>query len=409
MKQHLIIKTNRSFGQRIVAVGIVIIGVLFWLISSPDYIPASYQMPYTVTVSTANTEISGLGVIYPKDRNIISAPVSGYVKDLHLRLGQKISQGDVLLKLVNEELEQEYANSLYDYQNVQASVAIKQAELQERSFQLQSQLKRAEAEFHKQKLELEAKRTLSASGVVSSIQFRQAELSTSQAEAESGLLQKQLDNFEHSKTQQTQALQGQLEAAKHRNMYLKERLSQLTFYAEQDAIISKLELSRGQSVQQGQQLLEWIEQSKLVALINLPQHTATQIKPGLSAKVNTPFGPVSGKVSYINPVVKSGAYQVELQLEQHQLPLAVDQDIEAIIYTEETKTRLVVNKPFGFKHDSWKVFLKQGNTAKLITLSVTQQDDSVLFLDNSLSAGDTLWFVPAQLANGDELRIPDAS
>lgn len=410
MKQYLVTRSrvSKAFIISVFSAATCLV-LVFWFLQQPTLIPENYSTGFTVTELTENAEISGLGVIYPREKTIISAPVAGYVKQLHLRQGQLVKQGDLLLELANDELQQELTNSRYDFQNVQANVAIKTVELEERSFQLQTQLTRAEAEYEKQKLELDARRTLLASGVVSSIQFQQSELSARQAEAEVILLKKQLKNFSVGKNEQLQALQSQLIAAKHRTDYLQQRLSQLSFFAEKDATISKLELSRGQSVQQGQELLEWIEREQLIARINLPQHTAGQIRSGLNATVNTPFGPVSAVVSYINPVVKAGAYQVELELKPHELPLAVDQDVEAFIQTDDKRTRLVVNKPYGFQKDDWKVYLKKGNQATLINLNIAQQNQDTLFLDSSLSAGDTLWFIPAQLANNEVLRLPDAS
>jgi HlyD family secretion protein len=409
MKQYLVVKQRKNKVLLFTISGGIFIALLLWWLQQPGSIPSGHRNAYFVTEITASSQISGMGVIYPKHKTIISAPVSGYVTQLNVRQGQQVKQGDLLLVLENDELQQDYANSQFDYQNVQASIAIKTAELQERSFQLQNQLTRAKTEYEKQKLELDARRTLVASGVVSSIQFRQAELSASQAETEVALLTKQLDSFNHNIEQQQQALQSQLNAAKQRTAYLQQRIDQLSFYAERDAIISKLPLDRGQSVQQGQQLLEWLEQNQLLARVQLPQHTAGQIRLGLAAKVNTPFGPVAASVSYINPVVKAGAYQAELSLQPHQLPLAIDQDIEAVIDTGDIKTRLIVNKPYGFSSEGWKVYLKKQNRAELINLSVRQQTEDTLFLDNSLAAGNTLWFIPAQLVNSKVLRLPDAS
>ena len=410
MQQFLITKQPNKLRKLLLPAVLGCLAVSAWFFLKPATLSADQYLLQQVKAGEMTQQMTGLGVIHPRQKNVISAPVNAHVTEINVRSGQKVVKTEKLFSLANYELEQEYEKSKYDLVHAQANVAVRAAELKERSYQLQSQLDRARAEYQKLKLELDARRVLLQSGIVSKIHFMQSELSAEQANSEVGSLTQQLASFRQSHTQQLEALQSQLKASQQRTAFLKSQIEKLHFYAEADGIVNQLNLNKGQSVQQGQLLMELVETEHLVARVQLPQHSAQWVQTGQKAIVKSTFGEIEAVIEHIDPIIRNGALQVDLKLAQHSLPLAVDQDIEAFIFGSQKKQGFVVNRPSEFKNDgSWKTYIKRGDRLVQISLTIDDRDQTVLFIQNSVTAGDQLVFMPASLAQQQEYRIHDDS
>lgn len=158
--------------------------------------------------------------------------------------------------------------------------------------------------------------------------------------------------------------------------------------------LQELPVKLGQSVHQGQQLVQLGGKDKLIALVKVPQGIADNVVQGMLAKVNTRGGIADAVVSRINPTVDQGNIEIELQLigtlpSNAKPELNIEASIELaqlkdVLYLPLT-ARLQANKQY-------QLYLLQpnGTQATLSTLHFGQISNQYIELKHGASLGQTI-------------------
>jgi HlyD family secretion protein len=381
---------------------LIVLLVGYFQFSNGDEIPAEFNLPQKITLQKNVRQITGLGKVVPRNQLYIAAPENGQVVAVFVRQGQKIQEGDPIVRINNLSLQRETKVASYELANIASDVELKKIELGIMRYQLEAGLSDAETELQIQQLALDANGLLVESGIVSKIKFAQEKMSLKRAELNVTSKQKQLELFDKSYSQQINALNQKVNAGREKKQFFDERIEALTLFADKASIVRNLNLQIGQTVNQGQNLVELIDDTNLIAEIQIPQYSVDHVAIGDLTKIITPNGKLNAKVEYIDSVIRNGAATVYIAF-QDAVPswIKIDQSIEVLIDTHNEEMVSTLEKPSAFEqYDSWTVYRATGqNTIVKTNISVAVNTDNRLTLSSSRPEGETVFLFPSQYAN----------
>jgi HlyD family secretion protein len=398
-------KKNPNSKKTILMVGASVLAILlvgYFQFSNSDEIPAEFYNPQKITLQKNVRKITGLGKVVPRNLLFVSAPEDGQVVEVFIRQGQKIQEGEPIVRISNLNLQRETKVASYELANIESDVELKKSELGIMRYQLEAGLSDAETELEIQQLALDANGLLVASGIVSKVKFAQEKMSLKRAELNVSSKQKQLVLFDKSYTQQIRALNQKVNAGREKKQFFDERIEALTLFAEETSTVRNLNLQIGQTITQGQNLVELIENHNLIAEVQIPQYSVDFVAIGDSAQVTTPNGKLDAKIEYIDSVIRNGAATVYIAFQQT-LPswIKIDQSIEVLINTHNEQMVSTLEIPNSFdQFDSWTVYSATSqNTIVKTNISVAINTDNRLTLTPSRPEGETVFLLPTQYAN----------
>lgn len=408
MEEYLIVKQKKKAPFIIGALLLLIaLAYLIKLALFSDGIPARYLKPILVTKISSPNVLKGIGTIEPTQRELLSAPLKGNIKALTIREGQAIKKGQVLAKLTNYELEQDIHNASYEQLNLESQVAIDKSNLTIKLSQIKVDLSKAQMALQQQSLELNANKVLLEQGIISAIRFKQSEMLYKQSELEVNAKNDELGLFKDAFDQQLIALDNKVNIAKNKLSYLQRRQEQLTLTANFDGTVSQNLAKLGQAVTQGQSLFELIETDNLLAKIQVPQYSSTQLKIGQKADIVTPSGTIAAKVDYIDTVIRNGAINVFLVLNAPPPSwLRSSQAIEAHIYLEKSLLVQNIPKPNDFdSHSQWKIYEVTPSSKAILThINYKSSERDTLSFNEPLKSNYVL-LLPADYATENDFDL----
>ncbi|MBB1403002.1 efflux RND transporter periplasmic adaptor subunit [Pseudoalteromonas sp. SG45-1] len=410
MEEYLIVKQKSRYPIAIAALLLLLaLGYLIKILLFSNDIPERYLKPILVSQVSLPNVLKGIGTIEPTQRELLSAPLKGNINTLTIREGQAIKKGQVLAKLTNYELEQDIHNASYEQLNLESQVAIDKSNLAIKLSQIKVDLSKAKMALQQQALELNANKVLMEQGIISAIRFKQSEMLYKQSELEVNAKNGELSLFKEAFDQQLIALDNKVNISKNKLSYLQRRQEQLTLTANFDGTVSQSLAKLGQAVTQGQSLFELIETDNLLAKIQVPQYSSTQLKIGQKADIVTPSGTIAAKVDYIDTVIRNGAINVFLVLDASPPSwLRSSQAIEAHIYLEQSLVAQNIKKPNDFDNYSlWKVYeITPSSKAILTHINYKTTEQDTLSFDESLQ-GNYVLLLPAAYATQSYLDLKE--
>ena len=399
-------KTKWLWGGAAFSLIATVIGYL--LVKNSLEIPLEFYVPQKVLLQNETRSVTGLGKIVPREQRFVSAPEDGQVVNIFIRQGQKINKGDPIVKINNFNLIREAKVSSYELAEIQSDVELKKSELGIMRYQLESSLSNAQTERQSQQLTLDANASLVESGIVSKIKFSQEKMSLKQSELEVLSRQKQLELFDKSYEQQIKALDKKVDAGREKKQFFDKRLKSLTLFADVTSTVRNLDFKIGQTVIQGQNLVELIEVENLIAEVQIPQYSVDYVTIGDLTLISTPNGNLKAKVEYVDSVIRDGAATVYLAFDQS-LPtwLKIDQSVEVSINTQSARIVSTLNKPNSYEqYDSWTVYrVTSKNTIIKTDVALAINAEDRLTLTPVMSEGETVFLLPSQYAKKSSYPI----
>ena len=406
VQQYIKEKNKRNLPSIIITaiIASVVIGVVYLLLYKPA-IPNDFNQPIELKISAIGVEVKGFGSVAAREKILIASPENGIVKKLLVRPGQSVKKGDILSKISNYQIEQQYQNLKFDLANLESEVVIQQSELEIKLTQMRVELTQSENRKDKYELELTAYQKLVEEGIVSRIEYGRAKMNVSQALLDIQSNKTQLDIFTRSVEKQLAAHDQKLQATKQKLAYLEQRIKSLTITSDIDGMVSHMNLSVGQSISQGSLLFEVIEEGQLIAKVQVPQYGSSHISEGLASKIKTPNGILAGHIEYIDSVIRKGSVSVYVAFDD--LPpdwLKLEQSIEAVISTKDEQVTTLVKKPKRFnefEHWSFVVIDKNGN-AQTLNVEYSILDEEYLQLKEYLNVRQKVYLIPTETHNNNK-------
>jgi multidrug resistance efflux pump len=298
-------------------IGLVALMVIYWVFSLPaaqSKVESKQLWIEKVQQGSLELTVTGFGQLESKVQRFLTAPYSAVVEEIILRPGAKVTPESIILKMSNPEIDQ--AVILAQLALNAENARLKQLKLTQTRENLSASNGIAELKLDlgvfRSKLAAETK--LAKQGIVT-----QLNLMTTQAEVNK--LAGRLDNSKERLKQlidiHQQGLQIQAEYISEKSSLLKiaeNNFQRLLVRAGIDGVLQALPVELGQSVSTGHQLALVGGTNDLLAIVQIPQRDVQAMLAGMSVSIDTRGGFAQGKVTRIDPVVKDGNVEVEIEL-----------------------------------------------------------------------------------------------
>jgi len=314
-------------------------------------------------------EVRGNGTLVPQQIQLVQARTEGRVEQVLVLAGAAVKADTILLELSNPELQQAALEA--DWQ-----VKAAEAQLQRLKVQLESDRLTQEAatatlktEYTLAAVDAEADSELSKGGLVPALTLKK-----SLARAEELKLRYEIEvkrlNISSQSAQAQLAVQA-ADLAKLRAMLglKREQVAALQIRPGIDGVLQQVGdkemLQAGQRVMPGATLAKVVQPTKLKAEIKIAETQVKDLLLGQSATVDTHNGLVPGEVMRIDPAAQNGTVTVDIML-KGPLPKGArpDMNVEATVLLERLQNVLYVGRPINGQPESTVGLFKVVNGGK---------------------------------------------
>jgi len=438
----------------IILVAILVVGGIFYFTQSGgppvDVVAASLQPMQEYVDEQGKTRL-------PRTY-IISMPFDARLGEITLDEGDQVQQGQVVAKIVQEDVEANYDEAKAAVERLAASIretsdkSVEKTTRQQAEYFVDSmvntvesaktQMNASRSRFEYATTYLQRVQQLIEKGAKTEDDLDRAQLQKVESETEyqtdaltyqailsidaaTKLLPSMVSQYIDRKDLSVAVLEQQKAEAEARLRTAELRMKRSTMTSPVDGIVLAKELTSEQQVAAGTQLLEIGQLSQLEVEAEILSQDATRIQPGDRAEI---YGPSLGmeagqgipmKVQRIYPtgftkvsslgveqqrvlvVLRFESPQVQPILEQH--GLGVDYRVQVRIFTEEKAQALVIPRSAIFRNvsGSWQAYVAAGGRLDRRNLQLGLMNDLQVEVLQGIEAGDQVLISPeASLSEG---------
>ena len=209
-----------------VGILIVVLFILIFIKKKKGYQNESKVFTELATIRDITETVAANGKIQPEVNVKISSEISGEIIELHVKEGQKVKKGDLLVK-INPDI---YISAL---NRVEASVNTAKADLAS----AKSRLLQVEAKFKNSKQNYDRNKALFEKGVISEADFEKVETDFEQTKAET-----------EAQREAVKAAMYRVKSAEASRKEAMDNLKRTTIYAPDDGTVSGLQVEKGERV-----------------------------------------------------------------------------------------------------------------------------------------------------------------
>lgn len=255
------------------------------------------------------------GVVQPLKTIQLDAIVGGYVTEKLIEGGNMVKQGDVLLRLENQNLklsflqsETEASRLVNDLQNTRQNLKVARFTLQKTLSDLDFQLDQAK-DAHDRNVKLYKDKVIPEADYLKT--KRDYEKLVRQREIE---IESQKYQEENAKMQITQ-LEGTL-ASTQRNVSLwRQTLDNLVVKAPVSGLLSSMNIEVGSNISQGQNIGQIDDLNGFKMRVSVDEHYLSRIFVGLSGSMEFNAKDYGLKIIKIYPEILSGRFEVDMKFD----------------------------------------------------------------------------------------------
>jgi len=314
-------------------------------------------------------EVRGNGTLVPQQIQLVQARTEGRVEQVLVLAGAAVKADTILLELSNPELQQAALEA--DWQLKAAEAQLQRLKVQLESDRLTQEAATAtlKTEYTLAAVDAEADSELSKGGLVPALTLKK-----SLARAEELKLRYEIEvkrlNISSQSAQAQLAVQA-ADLAKLRAMLglKREQVAALQIRPGIDGVLQQVGdkemLQAGQRVMPGATLAKVVQPTKLKAEIKIAETQVKDLLLGQSATVDTHNGLVPGEVMRIDPAAQNGTVTVDIML-KGPLPKGArpDMNVEATVLLERLQNVLYVGRPINGQPESTVGLFKVVNGGK---------------------------------------------
>lgn len=377
-------------GLTLLAITVLVVAVGSINPALPE-VPASSVWIGPVERGAFTREVRGPGSLMPKYIRWIPASSGGRVERIVAKPGVQVESETVLVEMSNPELVQQLEEARWSAEAAEADRDSLAAELDRALLEAQSILAAVMSDAESARLQADAEKTLSEKGVVSTIQYRQSELSASQLETRVGFEEQRVMRLGASHAAQLAAENARVEQARRMVQRRRHQVEDLSIRAGMAGVLQEIAVEPGQQVQIGANVARVARPDDLIAELRIAETQAREIQIGQNVRVDTRNAVVPGRVMRIDPAVQSGTVQVDVELIGDLPPGArPDLSVDGTIELERLDDVLHVGRPASGQPESRVSLyrLVDNDTAERAVVELGRASVGRIEIRSGLAAGD---------------------
>ena len=298
-------------------------------------------------------EVRGNGTLVPEDIRWISTINAGRVGRILVLPGARVESNTVLVELSNPEVEQAAFDAEWALKAAEASMANLRVQLDSQKLTQESTVATAEANYSTAKLDFDVNDNLAQNGLVPTLTVKQSKTKADELTKLFEIEKKRLVIGDDAAKAQLVAqeatvaqLRAQLELKRHLVDALKVRAGMDGILQRYGALTESTPLQEGQRLTSGTIVARVANQTKLKAVLKIPETLVGDIAFNQTAQIDTRNGIVPGHVVRIDPASENGTVTVDVTLDAP-LPKGArpDLSIDGTIELERLENVLYVGRP----------------------------------------------------------------
>lgn len=343
-------------------------------------------------------QVRGNGTLVPEELLFVQAESDGRVERILVLPGAAVHADTILMELSNPDLEQQVFDLEWQLKGAEATLRRLKVQLESDRLTQEAAFEKLKTDLVQAKLEAEADSSLAKNGLVPEITRKRssatAEQLANQVEAE----KKRLAISPDSTEAQLAVQQAEIEKL-HASLELKrKKLAALKVRAGVDGVLQQIGdttiLQGGQRVSPGATLAKIVQPRKLKAEIKIAETQAKDIEFGQKAEIDTRNGIVQGHVVRIDPASVQGTVTIDVKLDS-ELPRGArpDLSVDGTIELERMTNVLYVARPINGQSESTAGIFKLvegGSEAVRTQVKFGRTSVSTIAIADGLVEGDQI-------------------
>lgn len=324
---------------------------------APPSVEKSPLVIDTVKLGPFVRDVRGNGTLVPEELLFVQAESEGRVDRVLVLPGAAVQADTVLMELSNPDLEQLVFDLEWQVKGAEATLRKLKVQLESDRLTQEATIEKLKTELVQAKLLAEADDSLAKEGLVPELTRRRSAATAEQLEHQLEAERKRLAISKEFTEAQLAVQQAEIEKLKA-SMDLKQRkFAALRVRAGVSGVLQAIGdreiLQGGQRVMPGATLAKIVQPQKLKAEIKVPETQARDIELGQHAIVDTRNGKIPGVVVRIDPAAVQGTVTIDVKL-TGELPRGARPDlgVDGTIVLEQVSEALSVVRPMHSQAES---------------------------------------------------------
>jgi HlyD family secretion protein len=347
--------------------------------------------------------VRGSGTLVPEEIRWIPAQTEGRVERIVLRPGTPVSPDTVIIELTNPELERDVQDSESQLKAAEAEFTRLKVQLESELLRQQAEAARIQSEYKQAKMRADTDEELAKQGLIGSLQAKLSRVTEQELANRNGIEQRRLEITAETNKAQLAVQREQVDQRRTLLQLRRRQLDSLSVRPGIEGVLQVMPVEVGQRVAPGTNLARVSQPGRLKAELRIPETQARDIQIGQHAEIDTRNGKIPGRVSRIDPASQDGSLGVDVTLEG-ELPKGArpDLNVEGTIELERLVDILFVDRPVNGQENSLVGLFKldpDGKGATRVRVRLGRVSVTDVEVVEGLQAGDRI--ILSDMSNWD--------
>ncbi|MHB8124994.1 MAG: efflux RND transporter periplasmic adaptor subunit [Desulfitobacteriaceae bacterium] len=413
-------KTSFSLKKKFLIVGaillvLIMVGLNIYRIKNKDVVKVSASR---ASEKHLVEKVPASGNVVAADRKIVFSEVSGTVKDIHVKMGEKVAAGQVLMDLYIPNADQKLAEARANLASAESNLYKARSGGQTADVAAaQFDFTQAESTFKLDKDALERTQVLFQKGGVAQVDLDKAQADFNSSQAAYDKAQAELQRHQDAAPIYLQSLQAAVESARLQLDFVEKQTARQGLLCPQDGYVLSITAQPGDQINENSQLLTIGDPAALTIQADVPESEAGKIKTGQAVVIsgNAFQGEkYQGKVSQVGMEVVNKTKNN--QDRDTFLPIIVGVEgasrllpgynVDLEITTSDSQALVVPIETLVEKSEGDSVYIIKDGLARLTTVKTGISDGITMEIKAGVTKDDQVVLdPPAQLHDGSKVRV----
>jgi len=281
--------------------------------------PVARVQTAAVRMDSVRRIIEADGILYPRNQASVVPKISAPVKAFYVNRGDRVREGQLLATLENRDLAAAAAESKGQYEQAEANYrATTAATVPEEVVKAQTDVQANKEAMDAAQKVYESRQELLAEGALARKLVQDAQVAYVQARSQYEAAKQHLEALQSAgKQEQIKTAEAQVATAKAHYQGSEAQLSYAEIRSPLNGVIADRGVYPGEMATAGSPLLTVIDNSRVVARLNVPQGQAMYLKVGGAAMLKQADGTeeTPGAVTVVSPAVDPNSTTVQVWVE----------------------------------------------------------------------------------------------
>ncbi len=341
-------------------------------------------------------QVRGNGTLVPEQIQYVQVATDGRVERILVLAGAAVQPDTLILELSNPELEQQAFDLEWQLKGAEAQMRKLKVQLESDRLTQESTIASLRADYTQASLEAQADEILAKDGLVPDLTMKRSRAKGDELKQRLEVEQRRLTIKEESDAAQLAVQNAEFEKIRASLALKREKVAALKVRAGIEGVLQSVgdgtvNLQVGQRLAPGATLAKIVQPTKLKAEIKIAETQARDVQIGQKASIDTRNGVIGGHETRVDPAVHNGTVTVDVALDDA-LPRGArpDLSVDGTIELERLENVLFIGRPVNGQPDATVgLFKVNGNgEANRISVKLGRSSVSTIEIVEGLEVGD---------------------